>query len=328
MGYIARTAPPDYTSLNAIAVMTKGVKYGGKNHAMAINKTTGCVYANCTGHVHLRALELCGEAVEKRLCTGNASAYWEYTQDGLERGQEPRLGAIAVWGGGSKGYGHVALVESIYSNGDFGTGNSNYSGNPYYNMRVYKSKNYQPWSGYKLKGFIYLPWQKEMKCVGTPVERDTSKLQVGVCIAGLRARKRPEMNDEVILGFTNKGIYNVLETRDMTAEASNGQYWYIVEKDDKGDPSLCFARKEGEWNKLYEPIVLDVNELQAKVKSLEAEVHALRVELETDKDIAARYIEQNAKLETTLGEVNAVVIKLRSALTKIATTASEAAKGE
>lgn len=153
-----------------------------------------------------------------------------------------------------------------------------------------------------------------MEYVGTLVERDTSKLQVEVCIAGLRARKRPEMTDEVNIGFANKGIYNVLETRDMTAEPSNGQYWYIVEKDNKGDPSLCFARKEGERTKLYEPIVLDVNELQAKVKSLEAEVHALRVELETDKDIAARYMAQNSELTAENSKIKTALNNVKTAI--------------
>lgn len=67
--------------------------------------------------------------------------------------------------------------------------------------------------------------------IGTPVTRDTTANQLEVLISDLRARKRPELNDAVVLGFITKGVYNALTSRDMTSELSNGYLWYEVEKD-------------------------------------------------------------------------------------------------
>ena len=264
MAYIPRLTAPTYDDLKQI-----NIKYGGGlNHALTINKTTGSVLPNCTGYVHFRALELCGPEIESKLCLYNAVAYFDYTADGLERGQTPRLGAIAVWSGGSKGYGHVAVVETLYSDGSFLCSNSNYSGTRFYTKRVY-APSYQPWSGYKLLGFIYLPWDKPLSYVGTPVERDSTKYQCEVIYGALRARKRPEMNEAVILGYANKGVYDVLETKDMTAEASNGYFWYRVE------PEMWIARKDGELTEDYPAAVEDVDELKKKVAALTAEVETL-----------------------------------------------------
>jgi len=70
---------------------------------------------NCTTYAYGRAWEMLGH--EPELCHGS-SAHW-FPNDGVssnpndsyERGNEPRLGAIACWDLGS--YGHVAVVESI-----------------------------------------------------------------------------------------------------------------------------------------------------------------------------------------------------------------------
>lgn len=268
MAFKPRTTAPSADDPNAISVIK-----GGKNHALMINSRTGSVYPNCCGHVHTRALELCGEEVEIKLCRGNACSYYGYTKDGLSRGMKPKLGAIAVWSGGSKGYGHVATVEAIYSDGSFLAGNSNYSGTVFYTMRVY-APAYSPWSGYKLLGFIYLPWEAETKYFGKTTERDTSKHQVEVLSKVLRARKRPEMNDKVILGLMNAGVMDVVETRDMTAEASNGYFWYSPE------PNVWFARKDGEWTNDLPASVIDVEELEKKLKELTEDNSRLKRSLE------------------------------------------------
>lgn len=46
-----------------------------------------------------------------------------------DRGNEPKLGAIPVWSGGSaSGAGHVAIVEAIYPDGTIKTSNSGWAG--------------------------------------------------------------------------------------------------------------------------------------------------------------------------------------------------------
>lgn len=165
--FTARLKAPKATDINLI-----NVAYNGKNHALVIDKTTGCVLPNCTGYVHFRTLELCGEELEKRLCLNNAVAYWNYS-DGLPRGTTPKEGAIAVWSGGSKGYGHVAIVEQVFANGDINTSNSNYSGTWFYTKRM--SPPYSPWNGYSLLGFIYLPTEGNMQ----PISKNAIRLKMG-----------------------------------------------------------------------------------------------------------------------------------------------------
>lgn len=114
--------------------------------------------------------------------------------------------------------------------------------------------------------------------VGTPVERNTAVEQVEVLINSLRARKRPELNDAVILGLANKGIYNVLETRDMTHEASNGYLWYRIED------NLWIATNEGEWTAFH--AATNKDEKDEQIEKLEAE---------------------NAALNTRINELNSII---------------------
>ncbi|MEG0892613.1 MAG: hypothetical protein RSD52_00020 [Oscillospiraceae bacterium] len=107
----------------------------------------------------------------------------------------PNLILAVLWSGGSKGYGHVAIVEAIYSYGSILTSNSNYSGTRFYTLRI--AKLYVSWSGYKLLG-LYLPREKDTEYFGVPGEHDTSKYQVEVTSKMLRARKCHEMSDEAI----------------------------------------------------------------------------------------------------------------------------------
>ena len=77
---------------------------------------------NCTAYAWGRAYEILGE--RPPLNIGNAR-YWFYNEGGFpqpddrfERGQTPRLGAIAVWGASELGpFGHVAVVEGINADG-------------------------------------------------------------------------------------------------------------------------------------------------------------------------------------------------------------------
>lgn len=131
---------------------------------------------NCTCYAWGRMLEL--GATNLTLCPYDAGSWWGYTQDGYQRGQTPRLGAIACWySSSSQGGGHVAVVESITdspTNGlSFVTSNSNLirpdqvGGNKniqsavynlsdyWYERTLYASNNFG-FLDYVFQGFIYV----------------------------------------------------------------------------------------------------------------------------------------------------------------------------
>lgn len=93
------------------------------------------------------------------LSTGNAEDWYSYTQDGYERGQEPRLGAVACWADGPfSGDGHVAIVEAIdETTGRITCSNSAYGGEYFYITHL-DPPNYLPAAGYVFQGFIYNPY--------------------------------------------------------------------------------------------------------------------------------------------------------------------------
>ena len=159
------------------------------------------------------------------------------------------------------------MNNSGYSNGShdhsevyIGGSGTAYRVNPVDWLYLYPGQYCEPDTKKNYGVKAYMP----MANVGTPVERNTGVEQVEVLIDDLRARKRPEMNDAVVLGFVNSGIYNVLETRDMTAEASNGYLWYRVEAD------LWIATKEGDWTRHYEAQQQD--DKDKRIAELEAEL--------------------------------------------------------
>ena len=114
---------------------------------------------NCTAYAWGRFYELTGKRYEN--LKGNAEDfYYQAKVCGLERGTEPRLGAIIVWGegvvgSGSDGYGHVAVVEEIKPNGDIVTSNSAWQGTEFYLRTVTKASGYTYMSSKPFQGFIY-----------------------------------------------------------------------------------------------------------------------------------------------------------------------------
>lgn len=132
--------------------------YGGYNEQILGRPSawSGSVLANCTGYVHGRWMELGGVTSEYDLSSGNANTYWGHA-DGYARGQEPRLGAVLCLGGG--GYGHVAIVEEIFDNGDIMVSESNYDRAVFEYVRRYKSTGYMRSGGSVggFQGFIYHP---------------------------------------------------------------------------------------------------------------------------------------------------------------------------
>lgn len=114
---------------------------------------------NCTCYAWGRWYELLG--IKPKLYTGNAETWYPKGKayDGYERGQTPKLGAIACWskgvaGNSSDGAGHVAVVEEIYPDGSILTSNSAWKGTNFYTKKI--AKGYKV-NGYTFQGFIYPP---------------------------------------------------------------------------------------------------------------------------------------------------------------------------
>ncbi len=108
---------------------------------------------NCTCYAYGRFYELSKE--KPSLYTGNAKNWYPYVQDGYERGETPKLGAIiCFYASGNKG-GHVAVVEEIEKDGSIITSNSGYQSSMFY-LQTLKAPYYIG-SDYEFQGFIYNP---------------------------------------------------------------------------------------------------------------------------------------------------------------------------
>lgn len=125
---------------------------GGVNECIRISGYS-CL-PNCVGYAWGAFYEQMGS--RPKLSRRNAKEWYGYTADGYQRGQTPKLGAVACWGGGQ--YGHVAIVVGIY-NDRIQVAQSNYGGNRFEVVDCYKTS-----TGYKshggnvhFQGFIYCP---------------------------------------------------------------------------------------------------------------------------------------------------------------------------
>lgn len=228
--FTQRTVAPSYSDKNWVKTT-----YGGYNHCILINSKTGSVLPNCVAYAHGRWLELLTGAVglekakeyESRMCLYNAEQYYGYTQDGFDRGQEPRLGAIICWRKGSlasgDGAGHVAIVEKINSDGSIVCSASNYGGTRWYRSTYYKSRNYYIGSAYTFQGFIYPPVQFS-EFAADAVERNSNVDQIAVNLDILNVRSGAGTN-YARLGYAQRGFHNVLRIQE------GGEYrWYEIEK--------------------------------------------------------------------------------------------------
>lgn len=143
----------------------KHTSVGGLNSCIRIKN--GLCIPNCVGYSWGRAYQLLGK--KPKLARTNASTWFNHTSDGYTRGYTPKLGAIACWGGGSHGKGHVANVEKIYNDGSILCSNSGASGTMFF-MKKY----IPPYDDGTLKfqGFIYLPIEDTHTQSTTPVLND------------------------------------------------------------------------------------------------------------------------------------------------------------
>ncbi|MCX4254701.1 MAG: CHAP domain-containing protein, partial [Bacilli bacterium] len=128
---------------------------GGLNDCILIGAKS--VLPNCVGYAFGRAYEIL-ESYPK-LSKNNAGGWFNFN-DGYERGQTPKLGAIGVWRkiGTTKNWGHVAIVEEIQDNNVIVTSNSAYKGSRFYLKTIKPPYNL---GNYEFLGFIYLPIEIE-----------------------------------------------------------------------------------------------------------------------------------------------------------------------
>ena len=112
---------------------------------------------NCTAYAWGRFAEILGEA--PTLSIANAGKWYAH-DDGYERGNKPKLGAVIVWESHPKaqdnrGVGHVAIVEEIYADGSFLVSESGWK-KPKIMWTTKISANCSR-KGYIFLGFIYNP---------------------------------------------------------------------------------------------------------------------------------------------------------------------------
>lgn len=89
------------------------------------------------------------------LPTGNACD-WFPNVKGYVTGVTPKLGAVICWSGGTDGYGHVAIVEEIKSNGDIVVSQSAWQSTYFWTSEKQVSSGYS-YNNYTFQGFIYNP---------------------------------------------------------------------------------------------------------------------------------------------------------------------------
>lgn len=191
MAYTPRLTAPSESDPRWI-----NVNYGGYNHCIVIT-SSGSVLPNCVGYVHGRWMEIGNTNTDYGLSLGNASTYYGNTGDGFQRGSEPKLGAIACYGGGSGGVGHVCIVEQIIDADTIVCSESDYGG-PRFSVRTrYRSLGWRASSASTVvfQGFIYHPGVEG----GGPEEKPYS-LTINGGTAGTNAGAK---GDKTTIRWTN-----------------------------------------------------------------------------------------------------------------------------
>lgn len=143
---------------------------------------------NCTTYVFGRWYAILGTV--PKLCRGNAEDYYGY-EDGYQRGQVPKLGAIMCWakgktGNSADGAGHVAVVEQVNADGSVITSESGYKSAAYW-WRKTRSKGNGNWgqsSEYTYQGCIYLPENVNTDVVQAAKNKLTSTVQLPTLMMG------------------------------------------------------------------------------------------------------------------------------------------------
>ena len=159
-------------------------------------------YGNCTGYAWGRFYEILGS--KPKLSLTNAENWWSHN-DGYERGQTPRLGAVICWRKGKAGVsgdgaGHVGIVEQINGN-KIVVSMSAWKGTRFY-TKTFTIGSYD-YSGLVFQGFIYNPAVPKTETVSTPsfVVGNTYTLQANMKVrtgagTNYRWKKKNELTSD------------------------------------------------------------------------------------------------------------------------------------
>lgn len=212
---------------------------------------------NCTTYAWGRWYELMGK--KSNLHTGNAEN-WYLKSDGYQRGQIPKLGAVACWAKGnvrdeSDGAGHVAIVEKINSDGSIVTSNSAWKSTNFF-LKTYPKGYYK--EEYEFQGFIYSPTDFE--------ENVTESIEVGKRVL---LKNTATVYQHASLGVK---IPNSIKGKEYTVKQKDGNSLLLAEINSwvltsecelKKDTSLTYTVKRGDtlsgiaskygttWQKIY-----------------------------------------------------------------------------
>ena len=165
---------------------------------------------NCTAYAYGRAYEILGK--EPNLSWFSAERWYgdNISKGAYKYGSTPKVGAIACW---SYGYGgHVAVVETIDSNGNMTLSNSEWGGRTFY-LTTAKTTDSNPGgnSWWTFQGYIYLIDSAEV------VIDTTSSYNVGTYKTNaspyLNMRSNAGMGYSVISSINSGVSINVTETK-------------------------------------------------------------------------------------------------------------------
>ena len=165
-------------------------RYGGYNQCIPIGGGPS-VLPNCVGFAWGRFCEIMG-ATTCKLSTNNAGEWFGYTQDGYQRGQTPKLGAVVCWRRPGQA-GHVAIVEQINPDNSIVTSESAYNSTRFYTQTLYPP-GYTWSSQYILQGFIYNPAAPSTNASKIEGFVKEAKSHIGKSSKNLNFTKRDELS--------------------------------------------------------------------------------------------------------------------------------------
>lgn len=220
---------------------------------------------NCTCYACGASSEKAGRNVKLQIPRGNAQTW--YDASNWAGSKAPKVGAIAVWGGGR--YGHVGIVERINADGSVLISQSNYTRASKASMiaNYFVLGTYRPEVGKVTKGigWTFLGYLINPYIDDKRTNRNPNRRQVQVHEERVRARKSP--NGEIYTGlFIPPGVYNIQD--------QNGD-WVKV------DDAVWFSL--GSWATVYEPdneLYKQLQDLIAQRDEIDRQIQELRKKLE------------------------------------------------
>ena len=219
---------------------------------------------NCTNYCCGRSSSVAGRNVKLQIPRGNAQTW--YDASNWMGSKTPKVGAIAVWGGGK--YGHVGIVERVNADGTVLISQSNYTRASkasmianYFVLGTYRCEvgKVTKGIGWTFLGFLINPYVDDKR-----VARDPSKWQVEVHEERVRARKAPD--GEAYKGlFIPMGIYNVLEEKGNWLRVDDN-VWFS-----KGSWATVYDNKE-EMRKKLDALIKQRDDLNRQIEELQKQL--------------------------------------------------------